>query len=105
VNSGGPAAGVTVMLAGPDNLRREAATDDQGEYVFAGLLAGEYVLTFRGYSNHPRMAPPIQRSVVRLGDANPTVRLDIAMTVRAYRHNPNNVPMPYGAPPARRRVV
>jgi large repetitive protein len=37
--------GIRVVLTGPDGLERETFTDDDGNYTFPGLSAGEYIVT------------------------------------------------------------
>lgn len=72
-----------------------AQSDMQGAYVIDGLDPGEYRLTAR-LTNERR--PPIeQRVTVRAGEAT---TVDLA-AVHAHR----SIKQPYGAPPARRRVV
>jgi hypothetical protein len=76
---------------------RRATTDAAGRYSFTDLPPGNYELQF-GYNNHPRRQPPRRNVVVA---AQGTVTAD----QQIYVPPPSNIPMPYGAPPARRRTV
>ncbi len=93
----GPMNHLPITLTGPNGTQRSTNTDANGRYVFDRLAPGSYTLTF-GYSNHPRRRPP-QQGVIVKQDAAATVNFTY------YIAPPSNVPMPYGAPPARRRVV
>lgn len=92
-------AGVVVEIypvTGGDPKR--VTTDSSGRYRVADLPAGDYQVIFRGPQQNPRMAPYPNNVKVAAGQ---TVTLD-----NAYQpYDPSNIPMPYGAPPARRRVV
>jgi hypothetical protein len=96
--NGKPAARLPVELAWADGSQpeRQTATDDLGRYTFAKLPATAFIVKF-GYER-PRSRP-----------AQATVTLrprEIKQVDRAvYIPEPSNVPMPYGAPPARRRTV
>ena len=94
-----PVIGVRVMLrADATGALMQGLTDEHGEYVFSGLAPGSYTIT--NQPNHPRQAP-VQISVELPADTG--ARGDFAIAVPAPNHS--NIPMPYGAPPARRRVV
>ncbi len=75
-----------------------ATTDASGTYVFQGLLPGTYYLIAHAATQANR-----QVQVQEHGD----VRVDLSLTsqFRRPRYDPNNIPKPYGAPPARRRIV
>lgn len=98
--TGIPRVNVIVSLArrqqqgaqGPATVR----TDVNGRYVFEKLEAGDYVVTFR--QPHPRAVPT--QVTVKLGtDDTQTANATVAGFI------PSNIPTPYGAPPARTRVV
>jgi len=72
------------------------ATDASGHYAFAKLPAGEYVLQFG--QAMPRRPPTVVSLTLHVGEAK---RHDQAIFIP----EPSNVPMPYGAPPARERIV
>jgi hypothetical protein len=98
--SAAPLANWPVQLQSPSQPSmqpRNTQTDANGHYAFVDLPAGDYVLVF-GYDNHPRRRAPRQN--VTLGDHD-------AKTVdqQIFIPPPSNIPMPYGAPPARGRVV
>lgn len=96
--SGTALSGYTVYLQWPTGETRATTSDERGEYVFGGLPAGAYVVEYR--TGDPRQPPatiPIDLSADR-GE-----RRDLEIYF---------VPVPdtacckpYGAPPARRRIV
>lgn len=100
VTSGGaPVSGITVTLAplgAP--VRRQTRTDAQGVYVFEGVPEGRY-----------RVSPETNRR-------RPSPSADLDLTANARLEQNFEIPVaepvdhhheakPYGAPPARRRVV
>lgn len=104
-NTGGPAAYAQVQLF--DNTGRVAGTTQtqgDGRYRFVSLPPGSYRVHVMARANHPRMGPAIVEVMVALS-ADQTVQADVAIAVPVYHYNPNSTPMPYGAPPARRRIV
>jgi hypothetical protein len=96
--TGAPLAGIAVMLHGDDGRAMRGISDENGEYVFAGLPPGTYTITYQ--PNHPRHAPT-NVTVTLTGDTGQ--RADLSIFVPAPQQH--NIPMPYGAPPARRRIV
>lgn len=99
--SGVPLAGHTIELqpinsgAGPQH----AVTDAQGRYAFR-VPPGEYMVSTA--PANPREMP-IQQ-VVRLAEgASAAANLVLYRSAPVYDRS--NIPKPYGAPPARRRVV
>lgn len=75
----------------------ETQTDANGRYQFTNVANGQYTIIVeagrpsrRGWPRRPVQVPP---SMPNMGD----------MVI--YPYHPNAEPMPYGAPPARRRVV
>lgn len=81
----------------PRIAQRATTTDASGHYAFDQLPPGQYLLEV-GYRNHPRRPPP-QRRITLAQDA--TQKVDVSYYIAPH----SNVPMPYGAPPARRRIV
>jgi hypothetical protein len=77
-------------------------TDASGRYRFSNLTAGSYQLTFFQHSNQRFQPSPVVR-VVQLGEGA-TLRVDVALPPLP---PPDRGPCckPYGAPPARRRLV
>lgn len=97
--SGAALAGFRVLLRSNETgASQQGLTDQNGEYVFSGLPAGSYVVSYQ--PNHPRQGPT-EVSVTLAADAGQ--RADIAV----YFPEPDRGPCckPYGAPPARRRIV
>ena len=72
------------------------ATDANGHYAFAKLPAGDYQLQFG--QPMPRRPPTVVGVTLHVGEAK---RHDQAVFIP----EPSNIPMPYGAPPARERIV
>jgi Carboxypeptidase regulatory-like domain len=91
-----------------ENGRRETRSNDKGEFVFADLAPGRYsIVADPGYRNHrPQdgLVSQMPVDVVLAPDANE--RHDLAVVGPA-PYEPDRGPCckPYGAPPARRRVV
>lgn len=73
-----------------------ASTDANGRYVFEKLAAGDYIVTFQLQT--PRAAPIQVLVKLGIGDTQ-TANGTVAGFV------PSNIPTPYGAPPARTRIV
>jgi hypothetical protein len=94
-NNGNPYVG-PIQLHGP--AKRMANTDANGEVVVRDLPPGTYQVIVP--NNHPRRAPTTQTVVLR-NDAVQRVTLTPIMPV----YDRSNIPKPYGAPPARKRVV
>jgi hypothetical protein len=72
-----------------------AETDASGHYAFTGLPAGHYIVSWA--PGDPRRKAAYD---VTLGEHD-TKRFDGVIT----RYTPTHQAMPYGSPPARRRVV
>ncbi|HTL33981.1 MAG TPA: carboxypeptidase regulatory-like domain-containing protein [Kofleriaceae bacterium] len=92
-----PNTGVTVLTkAGP--LR--VTTDAHGKFAIKDLPPGGYQLQFESYNGNPRQAPPSAYAEVKPGEVAHVV-------LQTYPYVPDRGPCckPYGAPPARRRVV
>lgn len=99
-NTGQPVAYARVVVGGT-NVGTE--TDAQGHYQLTGLTPGEYTLTISARSNNPRAGGATTQVHVTVGEQG--ARADAELAVPQFRYNPTNTPMPYGAPPARKRVV
>jgi hypothetical protein len=97
--NGQPLAGVRVeMIAGVGAGRKGATSDSQGRYAVTDVPPGDWNVRFWQPNDAGRMAPPSQFVTVKAGE---TKRVDGNVQVVDW----SNVPMPYGAPPQRRRVV
>ena len=94
----GPVVGIEVTLdaeGGPRTTR----TDARGRYAFHDVAVGSATIEVRTSSN-PRHSPMMAGVTVTDGG------VAVSNLVVSYPGaNPSNIPMPYGAPPARRRVV
>jgi hypothetical protein len=95
-DSGEPLANHRITLRADKVPDRHATTDGAGRYRFAKVPPGNYVLVFLP----PRPRGPSNMTTVQLGPGE-TQRVNWAAMYR----DPSNIPMPYGAPPARRRIV
>jgi hypothetical protein len=100
--TGEPVAEATVRVA---NTTIEAKTDEQGHYLLTGLPPGTYTVVIYGGDRNPRLRGAMGQVTVATGS-----RGDVSIDVPQMRHpgggiGPNGTPMPYGAPPARRRIV
>lgn len=97
-NGGAPISGREVRLGIGNEAPREASTDERGVATFSNLPPGNYA--YETHDGHPRHSPERGMITVAAGQvARTTVRVYIAP------YNPHATPMPYGAPPARRRMV
>ncbi|HEU0032026.1 MAG TPA: carboxypeptidase regulatory-like domain-containing protein [Kofleriaceae bacterium] len=92
-----PMPGVIVSVFEPPSARQNATTDATGTFTFTKLPAGDYRIV--AGSEHPRRGFAAQ-AIVKLGNGETK---QITMTYA--EPDPNALPMPYGAPPARGRVV
>jgi len=96
--TGLPIAGTTIELQShATNKSRTAVTDGNGHYAFLDVEPGDYDLIGMR-SNNPRRAP--QQTALTVGEGAQVHRDLVVFVPQA-----SNIPMPYGAPPARRRVV
>jgi hypothetical protein len=82
------------------NTSRSEQTNAYGELVVRDLPPGQYTITVP--SNHPRRAPA--QAVVQLR-SNTIERVNLVTDIQAPVYERHNSPKPYGAPPARKRVV
>lgn len=100
----GAFAGWQVTLTGPDGQTRQLRSDDLGRFRFEGLAPGRY--TVRWDATLPRGRRPVAAlqadQQVDVADGA-TARVELMVAVPAPQLSPS--PMPYGAPPARHRVV
>lgn len=103
-NSKSPIYGVQIYAKVGSTVTART-TDGNGNYRFDNLVAGTYTLSFQQSSNHPRQAPPppITR-VVQVTDGA-TKRVDVALQVIPVPVDRGPCCKPYGAPPARRRMI
>lgn len=97
-NKSTPISGRSVYLRGSGQPPREGRTDGSGVVTFLKLPPGNY--SYETHDGHPRHGPEVGSVVVTAGQ---TARATIDVYVQPY--NPHATPMPYGAPPARRRMV
>lgn len=74
---------------------KDAITDDRGSYAIE-LPPGNYRLSVR--NAHPRQPPPDRLITLRSGES---LSVDFTITIAP----PAAMPMPYGAPPRRRRLA
>ena len=98
---GVPGANVRVMLSTGQSRAITTVTDAQGRYSFANVPAGTYTVSF-DVAYNPRVGPQPRREVTVAEGAVQQVDMSFAP---APPPDYSNVPKPYGAPPARRRVV
>jgi len=94
--NGQPQPGVLVELHGNGAQPTTLYTDDDGGYSFAGVPAGRYTMVV-GSTRRVVDAIAGRELIVNLAVPAPPVR-----TAPYDRHN---IPKPYGAPPARKRLV
>jgi hypothetical protein len=89
-----PVSNATIELASSTAQSRTTQTDVNGHYVFTHVAPGSYRIIY----DHDRRNAPI---------GVPVTVHDRAEQVDLYYDPPvrSNIPMPYGAPPARRRFV
>lgn len=99
--AGDPVPGFRLSLSAADGAQvAVAVTDANGHYVFRGVAVGNADVEVR-ISNNPRNGPLVRPVIVIEGAV---AHADIALPPSRV-NPPNNIPMPYGAPPARHRVV
>ncbi|HEY5922734.1 MAG TPA: carboxypeptidase-like regulatory domain-containing protein [Kofleriaceae bacterium] len=91
---GAPRAGYTISVQLPDGSVRETRSDARGEYSLANLPPGTYEVQ---YFNSPRPRYGVR---VTLDD-----RTGATAELVVYRIEHIQPATPYGAPPARRRIV
>jgi hypothetical protein len=98
-NTGNAVPGRWVRLVGDKSpANQQVATDANGNATFANIPPGTYRV--QSHDGHPRHSPSTITVHVEADQSSQET-----MTVYVAPSNPNNIPMPYGAPPARRRVV
>lgn len=92
--------GISVTVTG-NGTSVSGVTNANGVAIFRNLMPGNYTVQIP--SNHPRHAPTTARAVIRSGD---TTRVDLVhQPYVPPPHDQHHQPMPYGAPPARSRIV
>lgn len=98
-NTGNAVPGRWVRLVGGQSpANQQVATDADGNATFANVPPGTYQA--QSHDGNPRHSP--SSLTVRV---EPDEVSQQTMTVSIPTYNSHNVPMPYGAPPARRRIV
>jgi hypothetical protein len=108
---GAPVAGISVYLQRTGAPAVATMTNRTGEYTFGNLVDGTYVVMVPrdDATTHPRHAPAPDRRPVTIANGG-TMQIDIALRPIAIQpdvkdFDRNHCCKPYGAPPARRRVV
>lgn len=98
--SNSPHPHAVVWLQVPGGTQLQARADATGRFHFDKLAPGNYVIWTNQPGGNPRMQPPRQTVTVTAGQsANATI------SVHPYVPDRGPCCKPYGAPPARRRVV
>jgi hypothetical protein len=97
--TGQPLANASVQIfSGTGRGGRSVTTDAQGRYVANDLEPGSYGVQCRAANDTSGVVPQTFHVRLAAGDAK---RIDARTSHRDW----SNLPTPYGAPPARRRVV
>lgn len=93
------------VTATSGSLVRDAKTDTSGNFEIHDLQAGTYTLVLQPPSDNPRNSgpPPTQAQVTVRDGATEHVNVLLDPYTRPVDRGP--CCKPYGAPPARRRVV
>lgn len=102
-NTGARYAGIRVDLQGGARPQ-STVTNPRGEYVFSNVAPGNYNLRV-AVATHPRFGGGDNMRQVVVDGSRPLV---VDLAVVPYEPPPydrNNVAKPYGAPPARTRIV
>jgi hypothetical protein len=94
-----PENGTWLVCRGQNGGELRVQTDANGHYKFADLPPGNYEIETPWHGN-PNAAPPARRVQVAAGQ---TARVDLTLYSPPVDRGP--CCKPYGAPPARRRVV
>lgn len=96
--NGQPLAGYQVTLQAENGASQEGTTDQRGEYEFTGLEPGNYMIRYP--ATQPRQRPSEVAVTLHPEQGE---RADLSI----YFPAPDRGPCckPYGAPPARRRIV
>ena len=97
-SDGRPAAGLTVQVQREDGDMKHATTNARGEFEVTGLEPGNYIVSFEPW--HPRQGPT--STPVTL---HPEAGQEVSLLVPIPEPDRGPCCKPYGAPPARRRIV
>lgn len=97
--SGQPVAGATVTL---DN-ELVVQTDNRGHYKFPGVAPGTHAIAVSTSGNRNHGGGAYATTTVEVHAS--LARADVQLALPVPTFDPNNIPKPYGAPPARRRLV
>lgn len=96
-NNGNPVAGRQVHLSNSQQSANPGVvTDARGKATFPNVPPGTY--TVESHDGHPRHSPSVANVVVKADEV-------VASTLTVYIQPYSALPMPYGAPPSRRRLV
>lgn len=95
-NTNIPIESATVQLRDQNGLVVATNTDERGAYRFEGVAPGDYQLVVQFHTTQSGGSAQYPVTVFPTGS-----RVDVALPT--YRAAP--LPKPYGAPPARRRIV
>ncbi len=97
--TGQPVAGARVSLDG----RQSATTDYNGHYRFTAVPPGTHQISVSTQGNRPHGGGAYAAVTIVVNAA--LARADVQIVLPTPTFDPNSIPKPYGAPPARRRLV
>lgn len=98
--SNNPHPHAVVWYQGPDGGQKQARADATGRFLIEKLAPGNYTVWTNNPGGNPRVQPPRRTVTVT---ANQSV--NVTLNVQPYVPDRGPCCKPYGAPPARRRVV
>lgn len=94
-----PIAHAMITLVGT-GIQQHVNADEHGRFAFHDLPAGQYQIILQAPGGNPRQGPPTR--LVQLAEGGTE---HIILDVPPYVPDRGPCCKPYGAPPARRRVV